>query len=35
MNVRSIKIKLCFQDATVAILNCVDFNVTVFILVGG
>ena len=34
MTVR-IKIKLCFQGATVAILNCVDFNVTVFILVGG
>ena len=34
MTVR-IKIKLCFQDATVALLNYVDFNVTVFILVGG
>ena len=34
MTVR-IKIKLCFQDATVGILNCVDFNVTIFILVGG
>ena len=34
MTVR-IKIKLCFQDATVAILNCIDFNVIVFILVGG
>ena len=34
MTVRSIKIKLYFQDSTVSILNCVDFNVTVFILVG-
>ena len=34
MTVRGIKVKWCFQDASVAILNWIDLSVTVFILVG-